>query len=51
MRAETNVFASVSLPPVNGRVLAPTRNEAETRGSEYRVVLNWLEELRARGAR
>ena len=50
LRNQGNTFMNVSMPPIGGRVLMPMARETETPSSEYRVVLNWTEELKARAA-
>jgi hypothetical protein len=46
-RDELNDQIRVALPPVNGRFLRTMRATTTERPTEYRVVLNWTEELRA----
>jgi len=49
LRNEMNELLRVALPPVNGRILQAVRMATTAdRPSEYRVVLNWVEELRRR---
>jgi serine/threonine-protein kinase len=50
-RDELNDQIRFALPPVNGRILRTVRaTSALERPTEYRVVLNWTEELKARAA-
>jgi hypothetical protein len=51
-RDELNDQIRLALPPVNGRILRTVRaTSGLERPTEYRVVLNWTEELKARVAR
>ena len=47
LRDAQSELLRVALPPVNGRVLATVRPAgASAAPTEYRVVLNWTEELK-----
>jgi hypothetical protein len=46
MRDDTNSFGNIALPPVKGRVLTAARQAGPPRPAEYRVILNWFEELK-----
>ena len=48
MRDASNAFHNVGVPPVKGRVLTGVRAAAGARPAEYRVILNWFEELKSR---
>jgi serine/threonine-protein kinase len=50
LRDETNAFGNVALPPVNGRMLIAARQAGPARPPEYRVILNWFEELKGKMA-
>jgi serine/threonine-protein kinase len=52
MRDQSNAFYNVAMPPVGRRVLTTQRASAgATRPPEYRVILNWFEELKKLTAR
>ena len=46
MRDASGAFHNVAVPPVKGRVLTAVRASAAAKPTEYRVVLNWFEELK-----
>ena len=48
LRNERNAFFNMALPPVRGRFLSPVFPADELPFNEYRIVLNWTEELNAR---
>jgi hypothetical protein len=49
LRDDLNEPVRISLPPVGGRILTIVRDApSATRPAEYRVVLNWTEELKSR---
>ena len=50
MRDDNNNFGNVAVPPVKGRVLTAARQTGPSRTPEYRVILNWFEELKSRTA-
>jgi serine/threonine-protein kinase len=46
LRDATSSFGNIALPPVKGRVLTTVRSADPVRTPEYRVILNWFEELK-----
>ena len=48
LRDETNAYYNVGVPPVGRRVLTTARPAGPAQPAEYRVILNWFEELKNR---